>query len=73
MRLGFESSVKAAPEILERHSMSGEWDYPMRIVVSDVADYERFLMRDVLNHPNVATTASHFSLAQVKYTTTAPV
>jgi Lrp/AsnC family transcriptional regulator len=53
--------------------MSGEWDYLMRIVVEGVADYERFLMRRILNHPNVATAASHFALSQVKYTTAIPV
>jgi len=72
-RLGFETFVHAHPEILECYSMSGEWDYQLRIVVPDVAGYERFLMREVLNHPNVANTASHFSLAQVKYTTAVPV
>ena len=72
-RLDFEAFVRNRPEILECHSMSGEWDYQMRIVVSDVADYERFLMRDMLNHPNVATSASHFSLSQVKYTTAVPI
>ncbi len=53
--------------------MSGEWDYLMRIVVEGVADYEHLLMRQVLNHPNVATSASHFALSQVKYTTAIPV
>ena len=53
--------------------MSGEWDYLMRVVVADVAAYERFLMGVVLNHPNVATAASHFALSQVKYTTAMPV
>jgi Lrp/AsnC family transcriptional regulator len=45
----------------------------MRIAVADVADYERFLMRELLSHPNVATTTSYFALSQVKYTTALPV
>jgi Lrp/AsnC family transcriptional regulator len=53
--------------------MSGEWDYLMRIVVADVADYEKFLMRELLRHPAVASAASHFALSQVKYTTALPV
>lgn len=72
-RLDFEAYVRDRPEILECHSMSGEWDYLMRVVAADVADYERFLMRELLNHPNVAGSASHFSLSQVKYTTALPV
>lgn len=72
-RVDFETFLHNRAEILECYSMSGEWDYLMRIVVADVADYERFLMREMLNHPNVATSASHFSLSQVKYTTAVPV
>ena len=73
MRRSFESFLRSRPEIVECHSMSGEWDYLMRIVVADVADYERLLMRELLNHPNVSTSASHFALSQVKYTTAIPV
>jgi len=72
-RSDFEAFLRGRPEILECYSMSGEWDYLLRIVVADVADYERFLMRELLNHPNVATSASHFALSQVKYTTAIPV
>lgn len=72
-RKEFESFLRSRPEVMECHSMSGEWDYLMRIVVADVAAYERFLMREMLNHPNVSTSASHFALSQVKYTTAIPV
>jgi len=65
----FETYLKARPAILECYSMSGEWDYLRRIV----ADHERFLMRQVLNPPNVAASASHLALSQLKYTTASPV
>ncbi len=73
MRAAFEAFLRGRPQIMECHSMSGEWDYLMRIVVADVADYQRFLMSDLLNHPNVAASTSHFALSQVKYTTAIPV
>jgi Lrp/AsnC family transcriptional regulator len=72
-RSAFEAFLRTQQEILECYSMSGEWDYLMRIVVEGVADYERFLMRQILNHPNVANAASHFALSQVKYTTVIPI
>jgi DNA-binding Lrp family transcriptional regulator len=72
-RQEFEAFLRGRPEIMECHSMSGEWDYLMRVVVADVAGYERFLMGTLLNHPNVANAASHFALSQVKYTTAMPV
>jgi Lrp/AsnC family transcriptional regulator len=72
-REDFEGFIRQRPEVMECFSMSGEWDYQLRIVAADVADYERFLMRELLNHPNVATSASQFALSQVKYTTAVPV
>jgi DNA-binding Lrp family transcriptional regulator len=73
LRQAFEAFIAARAEVMECFSMSGEWDYLMRIVVADVADYERFLMKALLNHPNVAASASHFALSQVKYTTAVPI
>jgi Lrp/AsnC family transcriptional regulator len=72
-RARFEAFVQTREEIAECFAMSGEWDYLLRVVVRDVADYERFLMRELLSHPTIATAASHFALSQVKHTTAVPV
>ncbi len=69
----FESFVASRDEIIECYSMSGDWDYLLRILVADVEDYNRFLMRIVLRHPSVATGSSHFALSQIKYTTAVPL
>lgn len=69
----FEEFVQNRPEIMDCYSMSGDWDYLLRIVASDVSSYERFLMRVLLPHPSVATASSHFALSQTKYTTQLPV
>lgn len=73
VRGSFEDFVRSRPEILECYSMSGDWDYLLRVVVADVVDYERFLMRTLLEHPSVGTASSHFALAQTKFTTAIPV
>lgn len=72
-RRAFEEFIQSREEIVECYSMSGEWDYLLRICVRDVADYDRFVMRGVLAHPSVANAASNFALRQVKYTTEIPV
>jgi Lrp/AsnC family transcriptional regulator len=72
-RRAFEDFVSGRQEILECYSMSGEWDYLLRVVVSDVADYERFLMHVLLEHRSVGGASSHFALAQTKYTTALPL
>jgi DNA-binding Lrp family transcriptional regulator len=72
-RGGFERLLQSHEEIMECYSMSGEWDYLLRIVVADIEEYERFLMKHVLNHESVATVASNFALSQLKYSTALPV
>jgi Lrp/AsnC family transcriptional regulator len=72
-RNAFEALLQTCAEVVECHAMSGEWDYLLRVVVADVADYQSFLMGRLLNHPAVASASSHFALAQVKYTTAVPV
>jgi Lrp/AsnC family transcriptional regulator len=72
-RTSFEEFVQERPEVLECFSMSGDWDYLLRIVARNVASYEAFLMRTLLNHPNVASASSHFALSVTKYTTALPL
>ena len=69
----FEDFVRAHQQVMECYSMSGEWDYLLRVVASDVADYEHFLMRTLLKHPSVAGASSQFALSTTKYETALPV
>ena len=69
----FEEFIENQDEVLECFSMTGEWDYLVRIVAADVSDCERFLMRRLLNHPCVATASSQFALSLIKYTTAIPI
>lgn len=65
-RGSFEEFARSHDQVMECLSMSGEWDYLLRVVVGDVREYETFLMRELLGHPSVATSASHFALKRVK-------
>ncbi len=47
----FDSFVTSRDEIIKCYSMSGDWDYLLRILVGDVEDYNHFLMRTVLRQP----------------------
>lgn len=52
-RAEFEAFIQSREEIVECYSMSGEWDYLLRIAVKDVADYDRFVMRGCWHtHPS---------------------
>jgi Lrp/AsnC family transcriptional regulator len=73
VRKRFEAFIQANDLVMECHSMSGEWDYLVRLVVSSVQEYEQLLMGELLGQDAVAASASHFSLKRVKYTTALPI
>jgi DNA-binding Lrp family transcriptional regulator len=69
----FERALLRHPEVLECYLMTGDADYLVRVVVPDVAAYERFL-KDVLTRiEGVAGIKSSFALKQVKYSTVLPL
>ena len=71
--ISFESFCRQQPEIVECYSMSGDYDYLLRIVAKDVVGYNEFLKSRMLKHPAVASAASHFALETIKFTTALPV
>ena len=73
VRGAFEAFVQDKHQVTECYSMSGDWDYLLRIVAADVADYEHFLMHVLLEHPSVGGASSHFALSTTKYTTALPI
>lgn len=69
----FEAEVSAYPEVLECYLMTGTQDYLLRVVVADLAAYERFLKTKLTRVGNVAAIESSFALKQVKYTNLLPL
>jgi Lrp/AsnC family leucine-responsive transcriptional regulator len=69
----FERTMTQRPEVMECYLMTGDSDYLLRVVVSDVAAFERFLMEHLTRIPGIATIKSSFTLNQVKYTTSLPL
>ena len=69
----FQRAVRARPEVMECYLMTGDSDYLLRVVVSDLAAYERFLMDHLTRIPGVASIRSSFALKQVKYSTALPL
>ncbi|MEG0003413.1 MAG: Lrp/AsnC family transcriptional regulator [Comamonas sp.] len=69
----FRASVQTWPEVVECASLTGEMDYLLRVVVSDMAHYSRFIMETLLKHPSVQDCKTSFVLDRVKATTAVPV
>jgi len=69
----FERVMTQRPEVMECYLMTGDSDYLLRVVVPNVAAFERFLMEYVTKIPGIAMIKSSFTLKQVKYTTSLPL
>ncbi len=69
----FEEAVRNVPEVMECYLMTGEFDYLLRVVVSDMADFER-LHRDALTRlPGVARVNSSVAIRTVQKKTELPL
>jgi Lrp/AsnC family transcriptional regulator len=69
----FAALVRAHPEILECHAVSGEADYMLKVRVADVEAYERFMTHTLLRNPIVRSVHSSFVLREIKGTTELPL
>ena len=69
----FEETVQDWSEVMECYLMTGDSDYLLRVVASDLAAYERFLMDKLTRVPGVASINSSFALKQVTYKTALPI
>jgi Lrp/AsnC family transcriptional regulator len=52
--------------------MSGDIDYLLRVVVPDIAAYDRFYQR-LIERVELYDVSSSFSMEQIKYTTALPL
>jgi Lrp/AsnC family leucine-responsive transcriptional regulator len=69
----FGKTVARWPEVLECYLMTGPRDYLLRVVVEDLAAYERFLKQKLTRVEGIASIESSFALEQVKYTNVLPI
>ena len=62
----FEESVRKIPEVMECYLMTGDYDYTLRVVVADTADFERVHSKYLTRLPGVARVHSSFALRTVQ-------
>jgi Lrp/AsnC family transcriptional regulator, leucine-responsive regulatory protein len=69
----FRASVQTWPEVVECAALTGEMDYLLKLVVSDMRAYSRFIMDTLLKHPSVQDCKTSFQMDLVKSTTAVPL
>jgi Lrp/AsnC family transcriptional regulator, leucine-responsive regulatory protein len=68
-----KAAVQTWSEVTWCHSLSGEMDYTMQVVMPSLKHYTSFLMDRVLTLPGVVNVKSAFVLEKVKETTVLPL
>src|SRR3979490_804188 len=68
----FETAVRKVPEVMECYLMTGEHDYLLRLVVADLADFERIHNQHLTRLPSVARVHSSFARRTVTRATSLP-
>lgn len=69
----FALAIARWPEVVECYLMTGRHDYLVRVVVPDLAAYERFLKDKLTRLEGVASIESSYALGQLKYTSVLPI
>lgn len=67
----FRAAVQAIPEVVEFYRMSGDVDYLLRVVVPDIAAYDRVYKR-LIAGTSLFDVSSSFAMEELKFTTALP-
>jgi len=68
----FRAAVEAIPEIVEFYRMSGDVDYLLRVVVPDIAAYDKVYKR-LISGTQLFDVSSSFAMEEIKFTTALPL
>ena len=69
----FEEAVRNITEVMECYLMTGEFDYLLRVVVADMADFERIHKDELTRLPGVARVNSSVAIRTVLKRTALPL
>jgi Lrp/AsnC family transcriptional regulator len=69
----FEDAVKRLDEVVECYTMTGAWDYMLKVVVKDIRHYEKFVRGRLLAVPMIGEVHSHISVTEIKNSTELPL
>ncbi|HEX6978883.1 MAG TPA: Lrp/AsnC family transcriptional regulator [Alphaproteobacteria bacterium] len=68
----FCKAVSRIPEVVEFYRMSGDVDYLLRVVVPDIAAYDR-VYKKLIKTADLFDVSSSFAMERIKYTTALPL
>ncbi len=67
--LNFEKAIVKFEEVMECYHMTGVYDYLLKIVVTDMAAYQDFIVNKLAKLTDIGTVQSSFVMTEVKHET----
>lgn len=68
-----EKSIRQFPEILECYTISGDFDYLLKVVATDLKSFSNFLTDRLMQVPGVSGVRSMVCLEEIKQASALPV
>lgn len=65
----FEKEVASLQEVLECYHISGDYDYLLRVIVKDMAEFREFMVKKLTTINHIGSTHSMFVINEVKHAT----
>ncbi len=62
----FENRALAWPVVREAYMLSGDSDYMLKCVASDIAAFQEFVLRELTAAPNVASVKTYLTIRRAK-------
>jgi len=69
----FDQAIRDRPEVLDCYTLTGEWDFCLRIVTRDMKEYEAFFLDHLSKIPNVQSVNSSIAVTVIKESTVLPL
>jgi Lrp/AsnC family transcriptional regulator, leucine-responsive regulatory protein len=69
----FEARIVQLPEVVDCYLMSGRFDYLLRVVAADIANFEAFLKTKLTSIEGIASVESSFALNQILHRDNLPI
>ena len=71
--MSFEQDIVRHPEVMECYTMTGIWDYMLKIVTRDIRHYEDFVRNTLTASPAIRELHSHVAVTEIKNSTELPL
>ena len=69
----FERDIVLHPEVMECYTMTGIWDYMLKIVNRSICHYEEFVRNTLTASPAIRELHSHMVVSEIKNTSELPL